>query len=249
MEPEDPALSIAARHALHDEELVVAFATDGDAADDAARARGFVERCPACRELYDDVGTIGGALQAMRSEARATERAPRSFAVSAEDAARLRPDVPVRKAPAVPKLRERIMAALRSIGRPVGMSMAAVGVAGVLLGTVTLGGGAALAPVPEDAGTTSGGAVASSVPRSTVQAVPGSTLAAGEVTGTTATPGATERLELATSGPLPDSTGGSATGDGNASRLLVVGGSLVLLGAGIGLLMLGSRRKEPNVGG
>ena len=44
---EDPALAIAARHALDDEELIAAFATDGESVDGAARARSFIERCVA----------------------------------------------------------------------------------------------------------------------------------------------------------------------------------------------------------
>jgi len=58
MGSEDPALAIAARHALHDEELVVAFATDGDDAQDATRARTLIERCQACRRSEEHTSEL-----------------------------------------------------------------------------------------------------------------------------------------------------------------------------------------------
>ena len=72
---DDPRLAAAARHALHDEELVAAFAGDdvGDAAD-AERARSFVDRCAMCRELHDDLRQIRSAVQASGTAAQRADR-------------------------------------------------------------------------------------------------------------------------------------------------------------------------------
>src|SRR6185295_7720919 len=79
---DDPRLSAAARHALHDEELVAAFAAgDIDDPADADRARSFVDRCGMCRELHDDLRQIRRAVQASGTAAQraASVAAPRDF--------------------------------------------------------------------------------------------------------------------------------------------------------------------------
>jgi hypothetical protein len=229
---EDPALAIAARHALHDEELIAAFATDGDAVDGAERARSFVERCVACRDLHADLVTIGGMLRAveMAEAAAANQPAPRDFRLSIETANRLRPgSVALR-------FRDRLVAAVASWGRPVGMSMASLGVVGLLVGTLTMGGVASPASAPEDNGGT--GAAAATAGPGELTAPTGTRLESlrGSFDAfSTASPPTDEVVP----GQAPLSSGGSAL------STLIVGGSAILLIGGIALLALGSRRREP----
>jgi hypothetical protein len=148
---DDAALAAAARHALHDEELVAAFAAgalEADEADEAGRARALVERCIVCRDLHADLVTIATAHRATAGSALA---ASRDFRLGEEDAVRLRPEVPVVQRPAaaaapapigVPapqaSFLERLRAAFGSIARPLGGTLVAAGLVGILLGSVTL---------------------------------------------------------------------------------------------------------------
>lgn len=228
---EDPRLAIAARHALHDEELIAAFATDGDAVEDASRATSLIQRCVACRDLHADLVAIGGMLRAVEKAetVAATQPAPRDFRLSIETANRLRPGS------VVLRLRDRLAAAIASFSRPVGLSMASLGVVGLLLGTLTLGGFASLASAPEDIGGNGG---------------PGATVGPGEVTGPASTQGSTRTSfdSLVTAAPpSPDAAPEQvpASGGPPAVSALIVGGSAILLIGGVALLMLGSRRREP----
>ena len=233
---EDPALAIAARHALHDEELIAAFATDGDVVEGAERASSFIERCVACRDLHADLVAIGGALRAVqKAEAVAVSRsAPRDYRLSIETANRLRPGS------AVLKSRDRLAAAIRSFSRPVGLSMASLGVVGLLLGTLTMGGFASLGSAPEDNGGTGAAAGPTAVP--------------GDVTGPLGTGLESLRGSFdspATAAPpteevIPGQVPLSPAGPTLAT--LIVAGSAILLTGGIALLMLGSRRREPVLG-
>ena len=231
--PVDPALAIAARHALHDEELIAAYATDGGAVDDAERARSFIERCVACRDLHADLVAIGGFLRAIeKAEAvAATQPAPRDFRLSIETANQLRPGSVVLRS------RDRLAAAIASFSRPVGLSMASLGIVGLLLGTLTMGGFANLGSAPEDNGGT--GAAA------------GPTGAPGEVTGPLGTGLESLRVSfdaVATVSPPTDEvvpTRDPLAGGGPTLSTLIVGGSAILLVGGIALLALGSRRREP----
>jgi hypothetical protein len=234
---DDPALAIAARHALHDEELIAAFATDGGSVEDAARAGSLIERCVACRDLHADLIAIGGALRGIdKADTVAAARpAPRDFRLSVETANRLRPGS------VVLRFRDRVAAALGSISRPVGMSMASLGVVGLLLGTLTMGGFASLGSAPQDNGGTYSGAAA--------------TAGTGEVTGPAPTglPLSTARESsdtLVTSGSTPTPPEavpemGPLAGGGIAASTLIVAASALLLIGGVALLLLGSRRREP----
>src|SRR6185503_3286966 len=120
---DDPQLAAIARHALHDEELIVAFAA-GDVEDraDAERARALVERCAKCHELQRDVSAIRAAMQVSGTAAQRaqTRRAPRDFRLTAEDAARLRPGSPVTRLAVRLGWRDRVNLGLAAFGRPVG---------------------------------------------------------------------------------------------------------------------------------
>jgi hypothetical protein len=139
---DEAALAVAARHALHDEELVAALATGSlDPADDAGdiqRAQSLVDRCASCRDLHRDIAAIGDAV---RMDATGTIAAPRDFRLSVEDARRLGGPVPV--GGFLVTLRRSIV----SFGRPIGASMAALGIVGLLIGSVAFGGGAASSPI------------------------------------------------------------------------------------------------------
>jgi hypothetical protein len=222
MGADDAALAIAARHALHDEELVVALAS-GSLEDEAdvERAKALADRCALCRELRRDIGTIGEAL---RAEAQGTVTAPRDFRLTLEDARRL--GGPVRAGGFLAAFRRSFA---RAAG-PVGASMAALGMVGLLVGSVGLGGGAASAPLGPGYG------------------------AAGSTNGqvenkTGAEPGPTD-LSIAM-GPVPTS---ADAGDGDVAPrnrteaatsnpiVLLLGGSVLLLVGGFALLFVAFRR-------
>ena len=249
---EDPALAIAARHALHDEELVVAFATDGEAIEAADRARSLIERCVACRDLHADLVTIGGVLRAAgNAEAiAATQPAPRDFRLSIETANRLRPgSVALR-------FRDRLAAAIASFGRPVGASMASLGVVGLLLGTLTMGGLASPASAPEDNG---GPGVAAGPTAGAGELTPTGTrhdslresfdaVATGAQATEPVATGAAPSEDIATGAPPTEAVvpaPGPLASGGPTLSTLIVGGSAILLIGGLALLSLGSRRREP----
>lgn len=135
---DDAALAAAARHALHDEELVAAYAAGGlESDEEAAQAMSLVGRCTVCRDLHGDIAAIETALT---TEARFTAAAPRDFRLTVEDAQRL--GGRVRPRGLVASLRRSVVA----FARPVGATLATFGLVGVLVGTATFG-GAASAPL------------------------------------------------------------------------------------------------------
>jgi hypothetical protein len=220
----EAALAVAARHALHDEELVAALATDSlEEAADVLRAQGLVDRCTACRELHRDLAAIGAAL---RVDAKGTLAAPRDFRLTVADAQRLGGRVVVRGYLAT--FRRSIV----SFGRPIGASMAALGVVGLLVGSVALGGGAAGAPTSAGNGPVD----ASSAP-------------AEVQTGSEQTGGPKSSDRSGAYGPVASAylTGGddpprdsTVVGANPAGWLL--GGSVALLIAGLALLVIALRR-------
>jgi hypothetical protein len=141
---DDARLGAIARHALHDEELIAAFAAD-DLGEpfELERARALVERCATCRDLARDLAGIRTAVRASGAavERAATLAAPRDFRLSAEDAARLRPELPLLRLGTRLGLRARIGLGIAAFGRPVGAAMATFGVVGLLIGSLTFGGG------------------------------------------------------------------------------------------------------------
>jgi hypothetical protein len=244
-EPEDPALAIAARHALHDEELIVAFAVDA-AAEESPRARALIERCQACSTLHADLVALGGALRAIPSAssiaAAGTKPAPRDFRLSVQTANRLRPGS------VVLRLGDRIREAIASFGRPVGMSLASLGVVGLLLSTLTFGATGDIGGAPEDASNL-GAAGSSAAPGATSEVLE-ATVIPGDVTGAGATPGQSSRTSFetrstASPAPLPrDTTQGTISSQGPSTSLLIVAGSIVLLVGGLALVGA-ARGREP----
>ena len=234
MADESPAaneavLGAIARHALHDEELVVAFAS-GDLDDDGevARARSFVERCQTCRELHRDVGDIRAAIRATgtTAEGAASIRAPRDFRLSAEDAARLRPGTPVARLATRLGLRARLGLGVMAFGRPVGAALATFGIVGLLVGSLTLNGAAGF-------GMTAGSAAASSAP-GVEQNIP----------GVQATDDRAEYVPLDTGKEGSESFARDALRSGQWSVLLLAG-SAALLVLGVALVLAARRNLAP----
>jgi hypothetical protein len=228
---DDPQLAAIARHALHDEELIAAYAA-GDVADaaDAERARSLVERCATCREIHGDLVAIRSVTQASGTAAQraAARGAPRDFRLTADDAARLQPGSPVARLAARLGWRARLGRSVAAFGRPVGAALATFGVVGLLVGSFALGGG----PLA----LTGGAAGAPSEPMS----APG-------VDQSGATPEAT--VYRASYGPLATrKEGGSGNGPeaagsgGGSGTTVLLGGSVVLVIVGLGLILAARRR-------
>ena len=223
----DAALAVAARHALHDEELVAALATGSlDDAAEIQRAQGLVDRCTACRELHRDIAALGDAL---RMDAKGTLQAPRDFRLSVEDAQRLGGTVVVRG----------FLAAFRrsmvSFARPVGASMAALGVVGLLVGSAALSAAGVAAPIAAGTGrtdATSGPAEIQTGPQQTGGPKSSDrTGAFGPASSAYATPG--DNL----------SARDNAAAQPNPAVWLLVG-SVGLLVAGLALLVIALRRSR-----
>jgi hypothetical protein len=222
--PDEAALAVVARHALHDEELVAALAAgalDGEEdADERARARSFVERCPTCRAVHDDLAAIGGALHAAAAFSAA---APRDFRLTLDDAHRLGGTVVSRR------VAGGIRAMLLGLARPVGASMAALGLVGVFVGSAVLG-SAGLAGAPAvDLGSTTGGAELST---GAPAAAPTFEIANGPGTP----PEASERTAYQQGEP---DDGRQAVAPGGATWLL--GLSMVAVVAGLAVFVIGVR--------
>lgn len=226
--PDEAALAVAARHALHDEELVAALAAGGlDDEAEVSRARSFIERCTTCRSLHDDIAAIGAALQA---EARGTVSAPRDFRLTVEDARRLGGKVSARGFLATLR---RLMA---DFARPVGASMAALGIVGLLIGSVSLGGSASMAG-PSAAGAPS--------------AAPAVHSAAAEFQTDSGSPddpkstGRSAAIAPGSTGTPPDLTNG-APGDTASTAanpaMWLLGTSVFLVVAGLALVVVAIRR-------
>jgi hypothetical protein len=223
--PDEAALAVAARHALHDEALVVALATGTlDPADDAgdmARARALIDRCAACLALHADIGAIGDAI---RADARGTIAAPRDFRLSADDARRLGGFV------RVDGFLARLRRSMTSFAKPLGASMATLGIVGILVGSTSLAGGTAMS-VPED----------NNLTQQTDAPV------VGAAAGATGNPKASDDrtaygpASIPPSNPEPESDRQDAFAVPESSAL-VFGGSAVLIVVGLLLLVVGFRR-------
>jgi hypothetical protein len=219
---DEAALAAAARHALHDEELVAAYAANGlDSDGEVAQARALVERCTVCRDLHRDITAIGAGLA---TEATLTARAPRDFRLTAADARRLGGRVSP----------QGVLVSWRrfviGIARPVGASLATFGLVGLLAGSLALGSGA-------------GPSALSST------AAPAGTEAPAEIQAGGSQPGAKATTTDVAFGSLPTTAPGAGTpperdaaavGLSPIQWLLAV--STVMLVAGIVLLTITFRR-------
>ncbi len=233
-------------HTDHDRILVAALAADDLQGAELDAARALVASCPDCAELRDDLVGIAAATRTLPAPART-----RDFRLSDEQAERLRP-----------KGWRRFVAGFGSprlaFTRPLGVGLATVGLAGLLLTAVAPGQPAILGPVGS---ATEAGANAerdvqgdfqgeSEVPQAPeATAEPPAPAIDGAPTGGPATspvPGdaAVPTAKTDDAGPQ-DGNDGAGSGDGAepggsngpAVPWLPIG-SVALAGAGIGLLLL-----------
>lgn len=230
--PDEAALAIVARHALHDEELIAALAgMDPDLGEaDATRARALIERCPTCRDLHADLVTIGAAIKASgtAAEVAAVRSAPRDFRLTPAMTGLARPASPLAR------LSARFAAAFAGVGRPLGVSFAALGIVGLLLGSFGLG---------FQGGTLAGGAGATQG-EGAGEDNPGAYM--GPVSSDRAASDRSAALPSATPGPVvtnPDASGGSGSGAAAVQAWLVVG-SIVLLAVGVLLVVASGRNRS-----
>lgn len=222
-----------ARHAEHDLEVVATFAA-AEASDlQAEHARRLIATCTECADLARDLQAITSTIRSMPPAERAIglHAAPRDYRLSPEQATRLRGGSPVRRWLA------GVGASLGAFGRPVGASLAAMGIVGLLVGSVSGGafGGASTAGMSSDSG--AGQAPAATFGVAGNQNVPGATSVLDrelQPLATAVAPG-----EMPTAEDLR-----AAEPDRDATSRLVVGGSAVLLAGGLVLLLLGARARR-----
>jgi len=227
LDRDEAALAAIARHALHDEELIAAFAVGAsESEDDAVRAQSLIDRCTTCRDLHADLVALTAAV---KHDARGRLAAPRDFRLSVEDAQRLGGRVSPRGFLA------RLRRSLDSFGRPIGASLATLGLVGVLVGSLSFGGAAGALPQ------TMGSTAATNAPGAEVDGQT-DTAKATDVTAALG-PAASQRDTRTNAEGAP----GILRSDGppNPSALLV-GGSLLMLFAGLALLLVTFRRGRRN---
>ena len=126
-------------HEQHDPILVVSFASgDLSAADrDYATAQTLVGSCAECARLHDDILAIASATKALPPPVRT-----RDFRITNEQAAKLRPA-------GLRGVLSRLTAPGALFSRQLGVGLATLGVAGLLIGSLPMNlgmGGAASAP-------------------------------------------------------------------------------------------------------
>ncbi|HYK95196.1 MAG TPA: hypothetical protein VE011_04915 [Candidatus Dormibacteraeota bacterium] len=238
-------------HPQHDLELVAAWAAGEATGADLERAERLLDACDRCVSISRDLRLITLALQELPAvdAMPALPPAPRDFRLTPEQAARLHPSAPL------VRWTDRLVAAVAALGKPVGVSLATLGLVGLLVGTSSLGvpgrsaASATSAPVAADHLATAapapggeGGAAGN---------VPAATSASG---GTGPGPKSTDTSQDAyrggagaSAGPYAStlgSTGSTAPSEtpapGPATWLLAL--SLVAIAGGVGLIVVATRR-------
>jgi hypothetical protein len=235
-------------HAGHDPLLVAALVDRDLSGPEHDRARALVADCRACAELHADLLSLASATATLPTAPR-----PRDFTLSPADVERLRPNLVRRLLGAIGTSRD-------SFSRPLAMGLTTLGLAGLLVATVPTvlpsGGGATLSTVGAGVDTESNefnalsAAPGASAERSSVSAAPAPAqapdppeAAGGGLENPVEQPDEAERdvagdTTFGTDGdaPLlaPDPSG--------VSSLVVVSGSLLIIGLGLFALRWSSRR-------
>jgi len=224
---ERPVTGSSDDHARHDVELIAALAAGDLIGSDLGAAERLAVGCDACAALAADLRSLASALRGLPDAATvaSTVPAPFDFRLRPEDAARLRPRS------LVARLGGFLAVSTLAFGRPVGLGLATMGLAGLLVANVPLAtpaaDGNAAAPVAGEGG----GAL-----------------------GIEAAPTAMPSPDAAAIG-LPIDQGGSVTRDADGTgpatapaidpATVLVGGSLGLLAIGVLLIVVGSRPRRP----
>jgi hypothetical protein len=129
----------ATDHDRHDPMLVAALAAGDLAGTERDQAIALTASCAECATLHDDLVAIARATASVPAPIRSTGR---DFRLTPEQAASLRPSGWRRFVPA---------GGGAALTRPLGVALATFGIAGILIGTLSLGfsgGSAASAPQP-----------------------------------------------------------------------------------------------------
>ena len=252
---EQPNSSDHARHDL----LAVAALADRDATgEEAVRAQAQVDACTECAALHAELVSLASATRQLPAMER-----PRDFQLRPEDAQRLRPN-------RIRRLFGSFGTARDGFSRPLAVGLTTLGLAGLMLGILpgTLSfGGAASAPGGPDAGSAPQqeiqqtlGAAAPSAPApaegGAPAAQPGSSQPAEGMgfdngDGTIAAPapagdGFNQRDE-SDSGPVaiagePEGLTSLSEDSTGVSQLIVISGTLLIVGLGLFALRWTSRR-------
>ena len=226
-----------ARHDRHEVELVAAHAAGEGTGVELERAEELVDSCDRCLDLARDLRALTLRLQDMpdAEHVAATQRAPRDFRITAEQAAALRPAAPV------VRWTTRLSLAFASFGRPLGASLATLGVVGILVGTLSFGAGSPASLSLQAATQPPGAGGAFTNPELPAPA------ASKDIDVTAVGPVATSAREL--SGGAGGSTTDAGSGPQNASSASgasawLFGGSVALLVVGLGLILVATRGRN-----
>jgi len=138
-------------HATHDQELVAAYAAGDATGADLETATALVAACPECAALHHDLRLIAAALPELRAPVR-----PRDFRLTPAQAASLRPA-------GWRRLLGTLAGPSFRFAAPLGTGLAALGLAGILVGSlsgVPLGMGGAASTTRDTFGSGAAGAAA-----------------------------------------------------------------------------------------
>jgi hypothetical protein len=189
---------MSASHEAHDPMVMAALAAGDLAGTDRDQALARTRSCPDCAALRDDLVAIATATAQLPPPIPAPAR---DFRLSPEQAARLRPA----------GWRRFFGPAQRgSLTRPLGVALATFGIAGLLIGTLPLGGlagGSASTAAPAPAG--------SSADRNAASAAAGAAAPEGAVPGASAAAAASEpAASTAQLGPVASAAASAAAIEG-----------------------------------
>jgi len=248
----------ASDHAQHDLLAVAALADRGATGEEADRARAQIEACGECASVLADLVSLASAARQLPSIER-----PRDFQLRPVDAQRLRPNL-------IRRLFGSFGTARDGFSRPLAAGLTTLGLAGLMLGilpgTLSLGGGlggsaaATSAPALAAPAASAGGAAEAPAPAPVGSGQSDRANDLGQhFTGdqTAMRPLAAGELEADSAGGGPVMIAGEpadlGTGNGEAltalsddssgaSQLIVISGTLLIIGLGLFALRWTSRR-------
>lgn len=232
-----------ANHAQHDLELVATWAAGEATGADLDRAERLLDACDLCVGIARDLRSITLALQSVPAVNAMTTlpAAPRDFRLTPEQAARLRPGAPLAR------WTDRLAAAVAAFGRPVGASLATLGLVGLLVGAASLGSFGSLggrptsAPMAADANATAAPAARAASGGSAENGAAGAqpAMTKGSDGATEFGPAATQAAPLETGGPARQ---GDTAAPGASPVTWLFAGSLAALVGGLALVVIATRR-------
>ena len=234
----------AAAHERHDLELVARAAAGDLAVSEAIAARDLLASCEACASIAADLRAIAVATRALPSASSlaAATRTPRDFRLTRADARRLRRE-------GVLGLRGRFgvgRTGFGDIARGLGGALATLGLVGLLVsvGIPALGGGlgagaGAGREVSSAANPASAATAATAASKDNASPAP-----APDASGVGAALYATDSA-IRTEGAIPTESQVPGPGTSSATPWTIAAGvSVVLLGAGIALVLIGWRSRR-----